>query len=185
MIIRGERTGTLLRTVLAHQSAALRDNDLMEIEFTNSLDKTGRNDTNDSAGSVISALRIALPRWCHIHRLYKFMWSIRSGYNSRRPAQRSSGAFKAKEPLRTRPGSKLGRLKSVLEGRDQDYIEYGQQILNSSFGCSISYSKIGLPGYRLQQKSSAIKSFSSNEFYTTRCISRQTLHGIHLDNLLM
>jgi len=106
----------------------------MEIEFANGLGGNGGGiDTTDSGGGnfgstdSVGASSIA---------------STNSGggrprsasNNSRRPAQRSSGAVKAKESFRTRPGSKLERLESVPQGRDQDYIEYGQQMLNNSLG---------------------------------------------------
>lgn len=125
-------TGTFLRTVLAHQSAARRDNDLMEIEFANGLGGNGGGiDTTDSGGGnfgstdSVGASSIASTN---------SGGRPRSASNSRRPAQRSSGAVKAKESFRTRPGSKLERLESVPQGRDQDYIEYGQQMLNNSLG---------------------------------------------------
>lgn len=148
------RTGTFLRTVLAHQSAARRDNDLMEIEFCNMNGLGGGVDVTDGAPSSYAATYGSTDSVGHASVASTSSGGggnggirPRSASNSRptRGTVSRNVGVKAKESFRGRPG-KLERLESVPQGRDQDYIYYGlEQDKQPDFHTSLGSPEISSP----------------------------------------
>ena len=139
------RTGTFLRTVLAQQSAARRDNDLMEIEYNKDMmmglaGAGGGMDVVD--GTPSSSYAATFGSSDSVSHASVGSASSTGGGGRSRSASNSRPSLigasrnsigKTKESFRARPG-KLERLESVPQGRDQDYIEVLQQSHQTSIG---------------------------------------------------
>lgn len=136
-------TGTFFRTLLSQQQTAVkRENDLMEIEFARNLN--GLNNSCDSLGvDQVDCAVSFVGQFGSSDSVGRSSVAStnssttgtggrpRSASNQSRPSfgsNRSIVGGKVKlDSFRSREGrARLERLESVPQGRDQDYIEYGQ-----------------------------------------------------------
>ncbi|XP_057369287.1 mucin-17-like [Daphnia carinata] len=139
-------TGTFFRTLLSQQQTAVRrDNDLMEIEFARGL--SGLNVSSDSFSGIDQVDCAAASSYAgqfgssdSVGRSSVASTNSsttgaggrpRSASNQFRPSFGSNRSIVTGKPkldsFRSREGrARLERLESVPQGRDQDYIEYGE-----------------------------------------------------------
>lgn len=139
-------TGTFFRTLLSQQQTAVRrENDLMEIEYARAL-----SGLNVSSESFLGIDQVDCAAACSYTGQFGSSDSVgrssvastnssttgaggrpRSASNQFRPSFGSNRSIVSGKPkldsFRSREGrARLERLESVPQGRDQDYIEYGE-----------------------------------------------------------